>query len=164
MGFARAEISKEYQVKAVFLFNFAQFVQWPKTAFEKPDAPFCIGVLGDDPFDGFIDETIKGEKVNGHPMVIHRFHSSEEAKNCQILFVSHSAEGEVGRILRDLKGQDVLTVGDDSRFTDSGGVIGFFLENNKIRFKINLEAAKRGHLVISSKILRLAEVSGPGKE
>src|SRR5690349_20901076 len=65
-----AAISKEYQIKAVFLFNFAQFVKWPSTAFTHANEPFCIGILGDDPFDAFLDETVRGEKIDGHPLVI----------------------------------------------------------------------------------------------
>src|SRR5580692_3792840 len=70
---AQTSISKEYQIKAVFLFNFAQFVQWPETNFSGADAPFCIGVLGDDPFDAFLDETVRGETVKGHPLVVRRY-------------------------------------------------------------------------------------------
>lgn len=161
---AKAEISKEYQVKAVFLFNFAQFVQWPPRAFTSPDEPFCIGILGNDPFDGFLDDTVKGETVEGHPLVIRRFSSAAEAKGCQILFVSSSEGLQMAAILEDLKGLNILTVGDSEGFIKSGGIVRFVTVDNKIHFRINPEAAKRAKLVISSKVLRLAQISEPGED
>ena len=120
--------SPEYQVKAVFLFNFTQFVEWPENAFEDEQSPLIIGVLGDDPFGSYLDETVQGEKVK--------------------------------QALIDLKGRSVLTVGDVADFARQGGVVRFFNENNKIRIRINLEAAKAANLTISSKLLRLADVVG----
>jgi hypothetical protein len=161
---AQAAVSKEYQVKAVFLFNFAQFVQWPPAVFTRPDQPFCIGVLGDDPFDAFLDDTVQGEKVEGHPLVIRRYASSDDVKACQVLFISRSEAKRMEGILAGLKDRTILTVGDTEDFIKSGGVIRFVTEKNKIHFRINLEAAKRVHLSISSKVLRLAEIAGPGKD
>lgn len=109
---AQTKISREYQVKAAFLFNFTQFVTWPPETFTNTGEPFCIGILGDDPFGAFLDETVRNEKVNGHPLVIQRYHSTEDIKACQILFVSRSESGQVKRILTDIKGRNILTVGD----------------------------------------------------
>lgn len=161
---AQTEISKEYQIKAVFLFNFAQFVEWPTNAFPEEQTPLTIGVLGDDPFDAFLDETVQGEKVDGHPLMIQRYHNIEDAKNCQILFISRSERSRMEQILADLKGRNILTVGDMEGFSKSGGVIRFVTEENKIHFRINLEAAKNANLTISSKMLRLAEIVEPGKD
>jgi hypothetical protein len=161
---ASTAVSKEYQVKAVFLFNFAQFVTWPPAVFTSPDEPFRIGVLGDDPFDGFLDETVNGEKVDGHPLVVQRYASPEDVKDCRILFISRSESGRMEDILAGLKDKGVLTVGDTEGFVKSGGIIRFATEGNKIHFKINLEAAKRANLVISSQVLRLAEIVGPGED
>jgi hypothetical protein len=161
---AQTEISKEYQIKAVFLFNFAQFVTWPTNAFPDTQAPLTIGVLGDDPFDGFLDETVQGEKVNGHPLVIQRYRKIRDVKNCQILFISRSESDRLEQILADLKGKTILTVGDMDGFAKSGGVIRLVTEENKIHFRINLEAAKNADLTISSKMLRLAEIVEPGKD
>ena len=161
---AQTEVSKEYQVKAVFLFNFAQFVTWPTNAFSEEQTPLTIGVLGDDPFDAFLDETVRNEKVNGHPLVIQRYRSAKDIKDCQILFVSRSESKRMEMILADLKGKNILTVGDNEGFISNGGVIRFVTEENKIHFKINLEAAKSANLTISSKMLRLAEIVEPGKD
>jgi hypothetical protein len=161
---AQTEIAKEYQVKAVFLFNFAQFVAWPTSVFPEAQTPLTIGVLGDDPFDSFLDETVSGEKVNGHPLVIQRYRNLEDVKNCQILFISRSEGDRMEQILTDLKGRNILTVGDMEGFAKYGGVIRFVTEENKIHLRINLEAAKNANLTISSKLLRLAEIVQPGED
>ncbi len=161
---AQAVISKEYQIKAAFLFNFAQFVQWPEGSFTDTNAPFRIGVLGDDPFDGFLDETVRGEKVEGHPLVVQRYRDGDEIKDCQILFISRSEAKQTEQVLADLKGKNVLTVGDIDGFIKNGGVVRFVTEQNKIHLKISPEAAKQANLVISSKILRLSELVEPGKD
>jgi hypothetical protein len=165
-GTARAQtaISKEYQIKAVFLFNFAQFVQWPETNFPVAGAPFRIGVLGDDPFNAFLDETVRGENIKGHPLIVQRYHNVDEVKGCQILFVSRSESGRLEQILARLKGRDILTVGDADGFLKNGGAIRFATEQNKIHLRVSQEAAKSTNLVISSKILRLAEIVEPGKD
>jgi len=161
---AQAEISKEYQVKAVFLFNFAQFVTWPTNAFPDAQTPLTVGVLGDDPFADFLDETVRGEKVGGHPLAIRHYQRVEDIQSCQILFVSRSESRRIKRILEDLKGRNILTVGDIEGFLKNGGAIRFVTEANKIHFRVNLEAAKSANLIISSKMLRLAEIVEPGKD
>jgi hypothetical protein len=161
---AQTGISKEYQIKAVFLFNFAQFVEWPTNAFPEAQTPLIIGILGNNPFETYLDGTVQGEKVNGHPLVVQRFSRAEDLKKCQILFISQSESKRVNRILANLKGQNILTVSDIDGFAKNGGVIRFVTEQNKIRFRINLEAAKNANLTVSSKLLRLAEIVEPGKD
>ncbi|HVM31918.1 MAG TPA: YfiR family protein [bacterium] len=160
----RAEIPLEYQVKAAFLFNFAQFVHWPASDFTRPQEPFRIGILGQDPFDGFLDETIKGEAIEGHPLVVERYTDATQAKDCQVLFVSRSEASRMAAILSELRGRNVLTVGDCDGFLKAGGVVRFVLEKNRVRFRVSLEAAKAGNLSISSRVLRLAEIARPGED
>jgi len=161
---AQTEISREYQVKAVFLFNFAQFIAWPTNAFADAQTPMTIGVLGDDPFDSFLDETVRGEKIGEHPLVIQRYRRIEDVQGCQILFISRSEDGQTGRILAGLKDKNILTVGDSDGFIKDGGIVRFVTEENKIHLRINLEAAKSANLAISSKLLRLAEIVDPGSD
>lgn len=161
---AQPEISTEYKVKAVFLFNFAQFVEWPTNVFSDAQTPLTIGVLGDDPFGTFLDETVRDEKVGGHPLTIRRYSRVEDVQDCQILFISPSESKRMGRILADLKNKKILTVSDVEGFTQNGGAIGFVAEENKIHFRINLEAVKDVNLTISSKMLRLAEIVEPRKD
>jgi hypothetical protein len=157
---ASPAIAREYQLKAVFLFNFTKYVIWPATAFSGDQAPFVIGVLGDDPFGDALDDTVRGEKVNGRALVVHRYTAKEDVKDCQILFVSQSMASQMDQIAAGLKGRNVLTVGDADNFTDHGGVIGLVTVNNKIRLKINLDSAKASNLTINSNLLRSADVTG----
>ena len=156
--------STEYQVKAVFLFNFAQFVDWPNSAFPEAQAPLVIGVLGDDPFGAYLDETVRGEKVNNRPVIVQRYRSIGEIKSCHVLFISRSEMDRLEQILASLKGQSILTVGDFDGFARRGGMIRFVMEKNKIRLRIGLEAAKAANMTISSKLLRPAEIVAPGKD
>jgi hypothetical protein len=149
---------EEYQIKAVFLFNFAQFVDWPPDAFPNAESPLVIGILGDDPFGPYLDEAVKGEKVNNRPMVIQRYRDVEEIKVCHILFISKSEAGRMDQVLGRLKGRSILTVGETNGFSQLGGIIDFAMENSKVRLKINLRAARLAHLTISSKLLRPAEI------
>ena len=105
-----------------------------------------------------------GERVNGRPFVVHRYARVEESQNCHILFISRSEAGRIPSILLTLRGKSILTVGDTDDFADRGGMIRFVMEQNKVRFRINLESAKAGNLILSSKLLRPARVTVPGKE
>ena len=155
---AQTSTSPEYQVKAVFLFNFAQFVDWPAKAFPEPQAPMIIGVLGNDPFGAYLDETVRGEKVNGRPLVVQRYRRVGEIKNCHVLFISQSEADRLEQILTSLKGRNILTVGDTDDFTARGGMIRLFNDKNKIRMGINLETVRAANLTISAKLLRVAEL------
>jgi hypothetical protein len=150
--------SKEYQVKAAFLFNFAQFVDWPSSAFVEDDAPLVICVLGADPFGSYLDELVRGELVNNRRLMVRRFHTSEDVKGCQVLFVSRSESKNLDKALASGKGMDALTVSDVDGFAERGGIIQLTTEGGKIRLKINVLAAKASSLVISSKLLRSAEI------
>ncbi len=160
---AQPPVSKEYQVKAVFLFNFSQFVDWPTNAFPEKQTPLVIGVLGENPFGAYLDEIVRGETVNNHPLLIEHYSRLEDIKRCQILFVSRSETRQLDLILENLKGRSILTVGDIEGFAKRGGMIQFVTKKNKIRLQINLEAAKAAGLTISSKLLRLAEIITPEK-
>ena len=161
---AETSLSAEYQVKAVFLFNFAQFVEWPATAFREPQSPLVIGVLGEDPFGAYLDELVSGEKVTEHPLQVRRYQRVEDIADCHILFIGRMAPGQLERIVAQLKKRSVLTVGDGETFTRQGGMVRFVTESGKIRLRINVEAAKACGLTISSKILRPATIVTAEKE
>ena len=160
---AQSARASEYQVKAVFLFNFAQFVDWPASAFPDSTAPLVIGVLGDDPFGPYLDETVRGETVRGRSLEIRRYQNIEDVRTCHILFVSPSEGSRLDDILANLKHRAILTVGDGAAFAQRGGMIRFISERNKIRMRINVAAAQAAQLTISSKLLRAAEIVTPGK-
>jgi hypothetical protein len=154
---AQTPTSPEYQVKAVFLFNFAQFVDWPPKAFPEAQTPLVIGVLGEDPFSTYLDETVRGEKVNDRPLVVQRYRRTGDIKTCHVLFISRSETDRLEQILASLRGRNILTVGDTDDFAQRGGMIQLVTEKNKIRMRINLEVVKAANLTISSKLLRVAE-------
>jgi len=147
----------EYQVKAVFLFNFAQFVDWPPKAFPETQTALVIGVLGENPFGTYLDETVRGEKVKDRPLVVQRYRRVGEIKTCHVLFISRSETDRLEQIIASVKGRNILTAGDAEDFALRGGMIQLVTEKNKIRMRINLQAVKAANLTISSKLLRVAE-------
>jgi hypothetical protein len=151
----RAEVP-ERQLKAVFLFHFTRFVEWPAGAFATPDAPFVIGVIGPDPFGNALEESIAGEFAQGRPIVVRRFRLPEDVRECQILFVN-VAEPALARVLTLSAGRPILTVGETDSFAQRGGIVRFRTEQRKVRLRLNLDAAREAGLVISSKLARLAE-------
>lgn len=156
--------SAEYQLKAVFLFNFAQFVEWPATAFREPKSPLIIGVLGEDPFGSYLDELVSGEKIGERPLIVRRYKHVEDIAECHIVFVCRSEARELDKIVTRLKGRSILTVGDVDTFSRQGGMVRFVMENGKVRLRINVEAARSCNLTISSKILRPGTIVTPGKD
>lgn len=154
-GKAQTPPSAINQVKAVFLYNFTQFVSWPPDAFPESNSPFVIGIVGQNPFSTYLEKVVEGETVMGRPIEIRYYANRSEIKHCQIVFINHVNYRDV---LRELAGKPVLTVGDQESFVRTGGMIGFYLDKNKIRFSINQKQAKATNITISSKLLRLARV------
>ncbi len=154
----QSPVTREYQVKAVFLFNFSQFVEWPAASFSSDHTPLIIGVLGENPFGSFLEETVSGEKANGHPLVVQYYKNIADVKECHILYVNPAETNKLDQIVGSLKGKNILTVSDANGFLQKGGMIRFFTRNKKTQLQINLDAAKAARLVISSKLLRLAEI------
>lgn len=154
----------EYQVKAVFLFNFSQFVDWPPASFADARAPLVIGVLGRDPFGAMLDEIVNGETVKGRPLTVRRYQSVEQIEACHILFIDRSQDAQLDAIFAALKGRSVLTVGDYDGFMRRGGIIRFMTVGNKIRLRVHLQAAQAANLTISSKLLRPAHIVAPGED
>jgi hypothetical protein len=148
----------EYQVKAVFLFNFAQFVDWPSDAFPAADTPLVICILGDDPFGDALDQVVRDERLGGRRFQVRRYRSVDEIKTCHILFISRSGGARPEVILADLKQRPILTVSDADGFAQRGGMIRFVTDRNRIRLQLNLAATEAAHLTISSKLLRVAEI------
>lgn len=146
----------EYQVKAAFIFNFAKFVEWPAAAFADKKSPLYIGVLGDNPFGADLERFIRDKTMNDHPLTMRECRTLEEAKKCHILFISASEKKRLPEIFQALQGANVLTVSETDGFTETGGMVNFVSEGNKIRFHINDGSAKSAGLKISSKLLILA--------
>ncbi|HEY2396345.1 MAG TPA: YfiR family protein [Rudaea sp.] len=161
---AEERSTQEYQVKAVFLFNFTQFVDWPPESFSGVDQPIVIGVLGDDPFGTYLDETVRGEKVNDRPLIIRRFRYGDDVGACHVLFISQSETSRLDQIIAGLHGRSILTVSDIPAFGRRGGMIRFVTENSRVKLRINADAAKAAGLTLSSKLLRIADIVSAGTE
>jgi hypothetical protein len=159
---AQSQPFRPDHVKAVFLFNFTQFVQWPAAAFPDPATPLTIGVLGSDPFGSILDEAVRGETADGRPLAISRFRRLEDVGSCHILFISRSEGPRYDDILHALGGRPILTVGEDEAFTAEGGMIRLVTEQNRVRVRVNLSPVKAAGLTISSQLLRVADVIGGG--
>ncbi|MFN7139240.1 MAG: YfiR family protein [Limisphaerales bacterium] len=150
-----------YDVKAAFIYNFLKFVEWPPESFTTDETPYVVGVLGRDPFGGALERTMRGKLVNNRRIVVVRL-DYRDMRNCHLLFVSASERPRYREIFAELGNAPVLTVGDTEDFADEGGAIGFFVEENKVRFEINPNAARRANLRLSSNLLGIARIV-PGR-
>lgn len=149
-------ISKEYQLKAAFLYNFSKFVQWPPERFPDEKSPIVIAVLGDNPFGAELENAVRGRLVNGRPIVVKIIDSLEQAGAAQVLFVEAKEERRLGDSLALLHRASVLTVGETRQFAAMGGIITFTLAEDKVRFEINQLAGEQAGLRINAQLLKLA--------
>lgn len=148
--------SSEYLIKAGFTYNFAKLMEWPSGAFAQPDSPIVIGVLGTDPFNGTLDQVLKGKQANGRAFEVKHLKWGADLKGCNILFVSDSETAHLDELFHNIKGLPILTIGDTPGFAQRGGIINFVVEDNRVRFEINADAAKQANINISSRLLSLA--------
>jgi hypothetical protein len=155
---SQSSFASEYQVKAVFLFNFTHFIEWPERAFDNSYSTFIIGIIGDDPFGPYLTAAVEGERLGTHIIRVERFKSVSEIKKCHILYVGSKDPVEIKNILSSAAGKSILTVGDTPNFVRWGGMIRFYTEQNRIRLNINNTLARQAGLRISSKLLRVADV------
>jgi hypothetical protein len=146
----------EYQVKAAFLFHFAQFLAWPSNALNVGDLSLRLCIFDDEPHRQELQSTIEGKPVGARVFHVRLISHAQEIQGCNILFLSRDESGRQSAILMSLRGMPVLTVGETSNFLTDGGMIRFHLDDGKVRFDINLAAAESSHLEISSRLLLLA--------
>lgn len=151
-------VAKEYEVKAAFLYNFTKYVEWPKESFAGPDDPIVIGILGGNPFGEELENIVKGRTVNGRPVVVVNVRTVAELKRVSVLFVPAGQEVLLNGALKNFDDATVLTVGETERFAALGGAIVFKNVDDKVRFSINIAAAERARLKISSQLQKLALV------
>lgn len=155
---AQAPAPTEDQVKAVFLFNFAHFVQWPGSAFRSAAQPFVIGLAGGDALLPLLREAVAGEQVQGHPLAVRELGDADAAGSCHILFIGRAMAHRLGELLQRMTRPGTLTVSDVPGSARRGTMIELANENNRIRLHINREAAQAAGLTISSNLLRPAEI------
>jgi hypothetical protein len=160
---------KEYEVKAAFMYNFLKFVDWPEDKSAKSGNQIIIGILGQDPF-GSAADILKDKKVEDRNVVINYISSFQQLKDaadangqmdtlkkCHLLFVCSSEKKNTKEIIELVQSAGVLTVADTQGFLETGGIVNFIIEDNKVRFNINLTASEKAGLKIRSQLLRLAK-------
>ena len=155
-GHAVAQVATDNQVKAVFIYNFTKFIEWPESRFENSKAPFVIAIVGPDPFGTFIDEIVRNEKVAGHSIQVKRYRHADDVHGCHIAFL-HLTHNIREAILM-LQGRGMLTVSGYPGFASIGGMVGFFSDNRTIKLEVNPAAIKSEGLAVSSKLLRIAKI------
>jgi uncharacterized protein DUF4154 len=148
----------EYQVKAAYLYNFGRFVEWPAKVTTTRTGSFIICILGEDPFGPALDVTLAGETIGNQKVAARRISSPRESVDCRMLFISSSEANRLNKIIDALDNSAVLTVSDIPQFSQRRGMIQFVLEENRIRFEVNLTATQRAGLTLSSELLKVATV------
>lgn len=155
---AEAPLTKEYQLKAAYLYSFTKFVEWPASSFLRPDDPIIIGIVRPNPFGTELSKAVEGRKINGRSVVIRSVETAAEAQQVHVLFASSAVPDEqLAAILPALRDKPVLTVGENAAFSKRGGVATFKLDQDKVRFDLNMDTAEAGRLRISAQLQKLAQ-------
>jgi hypothetical protein len=152
--------SESSQVKAAFLYNFAQFIEWPSQAFADRDMPFTMCLIGDS-FDGMLDKTVEGETLDGRKIAVRRISHTDSLRTCHLVYVGRLEARRSMEVIAAAAGMPLLTVGDSEDFINLGGIIRFTESGNRVRFEINPDAAERAALRVSSRLLKLADIARP---
>jgi hypothetical protein len=156
---AFAQVSKEYQLKAVFLWRLAQFTQWPSEAFENSDSPIVICVLGENPFGDALNAAVTGETAHGRRLVVQHHRAVDQLRSCHILYFTGAGPRQAKEISAALAGRSVLTVRDlDSVASSYEAMIRFLTEQNRIKLRIHLKPVTAARLVLDPRLLRAAEI------
>lgn len=148
----------EYEMKAIYLYNFAKFITWPNAAFSSTEAPFQLCIMGVDPFDGQLEATIKDGTVKERTLEVRYLTDTQKVKGCHILFISHSEEPRLTKILAFVKQSAILTVSEIDDFVTRGGMIQFYMLDNKVRFSVDPQTLSETGLKASSYLLQLAKI------
>jgi hypothetical protein len=148
----------EYQIKAAFLLNFAKFIEWPANHVLDEKTPVVVCIFRFDPYGGVLDEIVRGKKINNRDVVVRRVSELPDLKACQVVFLSSREDHLLPEALTYLQGSSALVVGESDGFAERGGGIQFYLENNRLRFAVNVDALQRAQLNVSSKLLALARI------
>jgi hypothetical protein len=156
---AQALYGLEYRVKAGFVYNFAKFIEWPEENTGKDPNSIQIGIVPNtSETDAFI--SLRGKHIGGKRIEVKKYKDVREkgVENCDILFLDSKDEAFIKESLLIVKYRSVLTVGHIKGFTQAGGIINFFTEEGRLRFEVNLDAAKRSRLKLGSQLLMSAEI------
>jgi len=147
---------REYDVKAAFIYNIVNFTTWPPDAFSSASDPIDVCVLGADPFGPALDRMLEGSNASGRPITLERLRDDGAAARCSLVFVPAAASVRVPQLLRAIGDRPILTVGESPDFLKQGGIINFVIDNGRVRFDVNVNAATARRLSLSSRLLRVA--------
>lgn len=150
--------STEAEVKAAFVYNFLKFVDWPLDALPKPDQPFSIAIVGEGAVADAAESLLKGKRISVYPLVVVRVKAGEPLSDVQAVFVTGADPEKALRTLATKSNASILTIGDDAEFATRGGVIGLYVEDRRVRFEVNTDAADATGLRVSSRLLALARL------
>lgn len=150
--------SREYKLKAAFLYNFAQFTEWPTNALASTNAPFVIGVVGENPFGPALEEIARGGAIRGHPLKVNHCSRIQDIRDCRILFISLSEKRSLKRIVNRLKNKPVLTVSDAREAIGQGVMTQLATRKNRPRLLVNKDAAVSAGRTLSSRLLQVAGI------
>lgn len=151
-----AAVSREDQLKAAFLYNFTKFIEWPAQSFSAANAPIVIGVLGHTPLEAELARLTRSRNINGRAILVKRVDTADEARATHLLFVSAEENAGFAAVQAALDNSPVVVVGESQGFAATGGTINFVLEEDKVRFEINISSAERAGLKISAQLQKLA--------
>jgi hypothetical protein len=155
--YAQTLTMDEYRVKAAFLSNFVQFVEWSPEVFTNASEPINICVFGRNPFGSALQNAVRGKIIATRTVTVREMRDPKQVASCHMLFISASEQERAGQLIAELKGRNVLTVGETDGFIPAGGIISFRVKDSRVRFEIDASAASAAKLTISSKLLSLAE-------
>jgi hypothetical protein len=158
---APAGAPTEHQVKAAFLYNFANFVEWPPAALGAPGTPLRVCVVGADPFGRALDDAFRDQLVQGRRVEVVRGPTLGALGRCHILFLPQAEQRRWVELVKELRHAPTLTVADGPPLVQQGGMVNFVIDDKRVRFEINRNAAEQAGLRISSKLLSLARTLGP---
>jgi hypothetical protein len=149
----------EVLIKAAFLYGFGQNIEWPAASFDGPKAPFVIGILGTDPIRAPLEQTAQKKTIQGRKIVVKQFAALKDYQEpCQILFISDSVKLEQQRAaVQQLSRPGLLTVGEIPGFAEDGGVVNLYIEEDSVRFELNVEAANRAQLRMDAQLQKLGK-------
>lgn len=154
-GFKKSYDSREYEIKAAFIYNFTKFINWPQDIFQNGNAPLNLCLLGDDSFRPVLEQTVKGKVFNGRQFSIQLKKITDKFSSCQLLYIYSLSDESTFKVLNSLHRQPVVTIFETENSKNSLGIIRLIKNKNKVYFEINQTAAENSGLKISSHLLKL---------
>ena len=148
--------TREYEVKSAFLYNFAAYVEWPKSAFAEESSPLVVCIVGADPFGGVLDKILQGKTAQGRPLTLRRVATAKEAKGSHIVFIPSSESERIGELTSALAGTPALLVGEAEGLARKGAACNFVLEDSRVRLEVNVGTAEKAGLRLGAKLLKIA--------